>query len=50
MWRLAWDMPMNDSKGNEYHTMNSTIDKQLSTLKVKLYFFALSKGQAKSSR
>ena len=36
-------MPMNDSKGNEYHAMNNTIDKQLSSLKVKIYFFAMSK-------
>ena len=50
IWKLAWDMPMNDSKGNEYHTMNNTIDKQLSSLKVKIYFFAMSKGQAKLSR
>ena len=50
IWKLAWDMPMNDSKGNEYHAMNNTIDKQLSSLKVKVYIFAMSKGQAKLSR
>ena len=50
IWKLAWDMPVNDSKGNEYHAMNNTIDKQLSSLKVKIYFFAMSKGQAKLSR
>ena len=39
---------MNDRKGNEYHAINNTIDKQLSFLKVKIYFFcAMSKGQAK---
>ena len=43
-------MPMNDSKGNEYHAMNNTIDKQLSSLKVQIYFFAMNKGQAKLSR
>ena len=41
---------MNDSKGNEYHAMNNTIGKQLSSLKVKIYFFAMSKGQGKLSR
>ena len=42
---------MNDGKGNEYHAfINTTIDKQLSSLKVKIYFFAMSKGQAKLSR
>ena len=48
IWKLAWDMPMNDRKGNKYHAMNNTIDKQLSSLKVKIYtFFAMSKRQAK---
>ena len=47
IWKLAWDMPMNDRKGNEYHAINNTIDKQLSSLKVKIYFFAMSKRQAK---
>ena len=42
-------MPMNDRKGKEYHAINNTIDKQLSSLKVKIYFFAMSKGQAKLS-
>ena len=43
----AWDMPMNNAKGNEYHAINNTIDKQLSSFKVKIYFFcATSKGQA----
>ena len=38
IWKLAWDMPMNDRKlGNEYHAINNTIDKQLSSLKVKIY-------------
>ena len=47
IWKLAWDMPMNDRKGNEYHAINNTIDKQLSSLKVKIYiFFAMSKRQA----
>ena len=41
---------MNDSKGNKYHAMNNTIDKQLSSLQVKVYIFAMSKGQAKLSR
>ena len=36
--KLAWDMPMNDNKGNKYHAINNTIDKQLSFLKVKIYF------------
>ena len=41
---------MNDRKGNEYHSINSSIDKQLSSqLKVQIYFFAMSKGQAKLS-
>ena len=40
---------MNDRKGKEYHAINSTIDKQLSSLKVNIYFFAMSKGQAKLS-
>ena len=30
---------MNDIKENEYHAFNNTIDKQLSSLKVKIYFF-----------
>ena len=48
IWKLAWDMSMNDRKGNEYHAINNTIDKQLSSLKVKIYiFFAMSKRQAK---
>ena len=47
IWKLAWDMPRNDSKGNEYHAMNNTIDKQLSSLKVKIYFFAMSKRTSK---
>ena len=48
IWKLAWDMPMNDRKGNEYHAINNTIDKQLSSLKVNIYiFFAMSKQQAK---
>ena len=29
IWKLAWDMPMNDRKGNEYHAINNTIDKHL---------------------
>ena len=37
----AWDMPMNNAKGNEYHAINNTIDKQLSSLNVKIYFFVL---------
>ena len=38
-------------KGNEYHAINNTIDKQLSSLKVNIYiFFAMSKRQAKLSR
>ena len=46
--KLACDMPMNDGKGNEYHAINNTIDKQLSSLKVKTYIFcAMSKGQLK---
>ena len=48
IWKLAWDMPMNDRKGNEYRAINNTIDKQLSSLKVNIYiFFAMSKRQAK---
>ena len=31
---------MNNRKGNKYHTINNTIDKQLSSFKVKIYFFA----------
>ena len=38
IWKLAWDMPMNDRLGNEYHTINNTIDKQPLSLKVKIYF------------
>ena len=50
IWKLAWDIPMNDRKGNEYHAINNTIDKQLSSSKVKIYiFFAMSKRQAKWS-
>ena len=41
IWKLAWDMPMNDRKGNEYHAINNTIDKQLSSLKVNIYIFFL---------
>ena len=41
IWNLAWDMPMNDRKGNEYHGINNTIDKHLTSLKVKIYFFLL---------
>ena len=33
---------MNDRKGNEYHAMNNTIDKQLSSLKVPLQVLASS--------
>ena len=48
IWKLAWDMPMNDRKGNEYHAINNTIDKHLSSVKVEMFFFfAMSKGQAK---
>ena len=48
IWKLAWDMPMNDRKGNEYHAINNTIDKQLSSLKVNIYIYVLlSKRQAK---
>ena len=36
---------MNDRKGNEYHAI--TIDKQLSSLKVKTYFFCYEKRTGK---
>ena len=49
IWKLAWDMPMNERKGKEYYAINNTIDKQLSSLKVKIYFFGMSKGQANLS-
>ena len=44
---VVCDMPMNDRKRNGYNAINNTIDKQLSSLKVKIYLFALSKEQAK---
>ena len=37
IWKLAWD----DRKENEYHAMNNTIDKQLSSLKVNIYIYFL---------
>ena len=46
IWNLAWDMPMNDRKGNEYQAINKTVDKQHPSLKVKTNFF-VSKEQAK---
>ena len=41
IWKLALDIPMNDRKGNEYHAINNTIDKQLSSLKVIIYIYIL---------
>ena len=41
IWKLAWDMPMNDRKENKYQAINNTIDKQLPSLKVGTNFLGL---------
>ena len=49
IWKFAWDMPMNNTKRNQYNATNniSLLNNSFLPWKSKHFFFAMTKEQAK---